>query len=267
VIRVIVDGTVDFIPGFNKNKVIVVPLYTIINNEPKKVSDKEFYSLLKRKGAIIKTSQPSAGDFIKIYNKYKKDDLIVITVGKKLSGTYNSAVSAKKMSKRENITVIDSMIGGAGLSLMANTALELIKNKKSYKQAINGVKKLIGRAKVYFFANNLDYLIKGGRIGGALGLLGKLVNLKPILEIANGEVKPAGKMLLFNDLINGFYNFIKNKIPDSEEICIIHNNNEKNAQILKKMLNKYKVTIITPLNRALSAHIGPECLAVAWMEK
>jgi DegV family protein with EDD domain len=267
-IRLLVDGTVDYLPGFNKKKVNEVKVHVFLNKKEVNLSKKEFYKKLVNPNNHFTTSQATPEDFLKVYNKFKDDKLIVLTVTSKLSGTYNSALAAKKASRNKNITVIDSEFTSAVLGIIIDAGVKEIRKGSSYEEVIKKIRGLIPKCRIYLVVNTLDYLVRGGRVNKALGLLGKLVNLKPVLEFKNGVLQSAGKMLLFNDLIKGFHNFIKKKIRNTTRVYMIHNNLDKETSILKNMFEKdYPVEIIHYLTPVLGVHAGPEVIAVGWVEE
>lgn len=268
-IRVIVDGTIDYIKGTKKEDLVIADVHLFKNEKEVQMSKKEFYKQISDKGVIFKTSQGTPQDFKKAYDKCSNNKVIVITVSSKLSGTYNSALIAKKQSdNHENITVIDSLTTSAGIGILAKTAVESIQRGDSYREVIRKVKSLIPEIKIYLIVNSLEYLVKGGRVNKAIGFVGGLVKLKPVLELTNGELKSAGKMLLFNDLVKGFYNFVVGKISNAQKVYLLHNDLVKEKSELKALLEKnYEVEVLNSVNPVLGVHLGPEALVIGWVEK
>lgn len=139
----------------------------------------------------IRTSCPSPGDFVTEYKK--SDNIFVITISSKLSGTYNSAVLAKDMVKESHpdkfIHVFDSKSASVGESLIAMKISELIEKKLSNLEIVERVEKYINESHTYFILESLDNLIKNGRISKTKGLIANVLNLKPIMGSNDGSIE------------------------------------------------------------------------------
>ncbi len=263
--KLIADGTIDLIKGLKSNDFKKVNVH-IFSNSVEIKSKKELFKLLKE-NKLFTTSQPSPEEYVKAYQSMPKNNLIVLTVSKQLSGSYNSAINAKKIVKRKNIEVIDSKAASIGLGLLAREVVKLINQGLPFKEIISETKKIRDKMRMFVIPYNLNYLVRSGRLPKAIGLLGKLINLKPIIELRNGEVKGAGKMLVFNQLITETANFIlKQKI--SSEVFMIHNNLLKETTKIAELLKSkgLKVNIKSFGGLAISAHVGPKAIGFCWIE-
>ena len=131
----------------------------------------------------VKTSCPSPGDFAKEYEKH--DDIFAVTISSKLSGTYNSALLAKQMAEEKEpkkfIHVFDSKSASVGETLVSIKIQELIDQSLSNLEIVDKVEKYIKEMKTFFILENLDNLIKNGRISKTKGLIASVLNLKPIM--------------------------------------------------------------------------------------
>lgn len=140
----------------------------------------------------IRTSCPSPGDFVKEYKK--ADNIFVITISSKLSGTYNAAVLAKEMIQEEHpekfIHVFDSKSASIGETLIALKIQESIEKKLSNIEIVEEVDNYINQCTTYFILESLDNLIKNGRISRTKGLIANVLNLKPIMgSTEDGEIQ------------------------------------------------------------------------------
>ena len=160
------------------------------------LSHEEFYRMLAEAETLPTTSQPSAGEFFDLYSKLSKDghEIISIHISSKLSGTISSAQSAKEMLPEAKISIIDSASTAMGLGLMALTAARAAEEGKTAAEIVAAVEKMIKAMNVVFVVDTLEYLQKGGRIGGAAALVGTLLKVKPILCLKDGRIEPLDKV-------------------------------------------------------------------------
>ena len=268
-IRIISDETIDFVPGLEENDLALANVHLFLNGKEVIFSREKFYKMIKDRKNSFNTSQANPEDFIKVMKKFPDDDLIVLTVTSKLSGTYNSALVAKgSVKNRGRIEVVDSLSLSAGLGILALRAKELISEDKIFDEIINELNIFKHKIRIFLVLKTLDYLVAGGRVNRAIGFVAKIVNLKPVLEIRDGNLVVAGKMLLFDNLVRGFYDFTE-KRAKSDKIFVLNNSMKDECSELKKLFESkgLEVMELGSLNPALGVHAGPECLAAGWISE
>lgn len=154
---------------------------SFIDDENLNVGD--LIKAMKNSPNPIKTSCPSPGDFVEEYKD--GDNVFVVTISSELSGTYNSAALAKEMIKEEYpnkfIHVFNSKSASVGETLVAMKIHECIEDKLSNSQLVEKVENFINDMKTFFISENLDNLIKNGRISKTQGLIANVLNIKPIM--------------------------------------------------------------------------------------
>lgn len=160
--------------------------------EGEDLDNARFYQLLGQAEQLPTTSQPSAGEFYEVYSRLTAngDSVISIHISSKLSGTCQSAMVAKAMLPEADITIIDTLSACMGHGMIVLAAAEAVQKGKSRDEVIALVERVINGIQILFVVDTLEYLQKGGRIGGAAALLGTLLQLKPLLEIRDGRVEP-----------------------------------------------------------------------------
>jgi DegV family protein with EDD domain len=143
----------------------------------------EFYSWLCRTPELPTTSQPSVGDFVKAYQRLAErvDSIISVHISTGISGTARTAEVAAGMLPGLDITVIDSGVTSVGLYLILDAAAQAAEAGCSKKEVLDVIAHIVGTIKVLFVPETLEYLKRGGRIGGAAALVGNLLQIKPIL--------------------------------------------------------------------------------------
>lgn len=154
------------------------------------LTDEEFYEKLRTAEEFPTTSQPPAGAFLKAYESLGAyDDILVLTISRKLSGTYDSAVAAAGMVDA-TVEVLDTRSAEMGAGLILLEALRVIDDGGSFDEARLAVERAIANVRVFFAVGTLEYLAKSGRIGRAQRLVGTALNVRPVLNIEDGEVGP-----------------------------------------------------------------------------
>ena len=275
-VRIVTDSTSDLsLEEIKKLGVELVPLK--VNFGEKSYFDKieltseEFFKKLTTEDVTPTTTLANPEQFSQIFNKYPKDDILVITLSSKLSGTFQSATLAKNMVDRENIYLVDTGSVSMGVNLMVREAVKMVKAGKSAKQTFDALEKLKEKLRVVAVFETLKYLVRGGRISKAKALIATVANLKPIMAVKNGEITSVGKSrgVLKSGLevlrIMDTNDPIDTKFP----VVFGHTLVEENLNAFKKvLLEKYKVeNITTVIGSVVGTHAGPGAYGIAYISK
>ena len=193
--KLIVDSTVDLIDSL-KERVQVVPL--TINFGDKEYTDgvdinhKMFYEMLIESDVLPTTSQATPAKFTEIFEQVSPDDdAIVITLSQKFSGTYQSAIIAAE--EFDNIYVVDSNSVAIGSGILAEYALRCIDAGMSAKETVDALNEKKQNVCLVALLDTLEYLKKGGRISSTVAFAGGLLNIKPVINVKDGEINMLGK--------------------------------------------------------------------------
>lgn len=246
--KIVADSSCDLNEELKQRlNISLVPFKIDIDN--KKFIDNEEINMVELIDAMksspnpIRTSCPSPGDFVMEYKN--ADNIFAITISGKLSGTYNSAVLAKDMAKEEGpdkfIHVFDSKSASVGETLIAMKIQELIEKKLNNFEIVEKVEKYINGMKTYFVLENLDNLIKNGRISKTKGLIANVLNLKPIMgEDGEGNIKLVENVRGTKKAFKRLVEIIGETGEKFEEkiLAISHVNAFEKAEELKKEIQK-----------------------------
>jgi DegV family protein with EDD domain len=154
------------------------------------MSNAEFYDRLYATDEFPTTSQPAPGAFVEAFEALEAyDHVLVLTLSRKFSGTYDSAVSAAGIVDRP-VEVLDTRSAEMGSGLILLEALRVVDEGGDFKEVRRAAEAAIDRCNILFAAGTLEYLAKSGRIGRARRLLGAALNVRPVLRIEDGEVVP-----------------------------------------------------------------------------
>jgi len=280
-IKVITDSTSD-IPEelVKKYDIDVVPLNIFFGEERYKdginITAKEVYERLKtQKNPWPKTSQPSAREFLEYYNRafdQGYETVFSIHISSNLSGTLNSVNLAKQMLPDKDIIAIDSISVTHPLGLLACEVAKLVKEDKSRDEILNIIEnRFRNNNHICGIVDTLEYLHRGGRIGRAKKLLGNLLNMKPVLEVADGLVTSFGKTKGFDE---GFNNMVRmaSKIFEkcfTEEIWLgFAGDNEytqKYYKAIKELPNAPKEIRVVEIGPTVGVHLGPGVMTISWI--
>ena len=256
--------------------ITVVPLYVRFGEEVYRdridITSEDFYRRLVNEPKLPSTTQPTPNDFAEVYKKLAQatDEILVIVVSSKLSGTYQSAMQAKDYMKDKcRIEVVDSMTVAMGEGLIVVAAVNAVKNGASLDQAAEIVRKAHTRSHLIAYFDTLKYLAKGGRIGKAKEFLGSILSVKQILTVRDGEMAPLTRVRSMRAGLDYLYGVVAGYQNKIEGLAVEHTTNPKDADILVERLNsiypKARIlrSIISPV---IGTYSGPNAMAVTILE-
>lgn len=199
-IRVVTDSTSDLLPDRAAELgVEVVPLTVRFGEEQFRdgvdLSPDDFYARLPSAVQQPTTSQPSPEDFAAVYRRLVSagDEVVSLHIAGRLSGTLQSAsLAAQEFGAA--VRVVDSGTVSAGIQFLVLDALADAAAGASAAEVVRGVEERRGRVELLVLVDTLTYLHRGGRIGRAQNLLGSILNVKPVLRVAAGEVHPHARV-------------------------------------------------------------------------
>ncbi len=256
--------------------ITVVPLTVLFGEETYldrvTLTAEEFYRRLIEGDVWPTTTQPTPAAFIEVYNELaeKGDDILVITLSSKLSGTYQSAMGAKQMVKKNyQIEVVDSETVAMGLGLIAIAAAKQAKQGAKLKELVEFVHRAKSRSRFIAYFDTLKYLAKGGRIGKARGLLGSLISVKQILTVREGEMAPLTRVRSIRAGMDYLYSVAEGYGKRIESMAIEHTTTVIEADKLAERLNGFfpKEHIYrSTVSPVLGTYGGPGAVALTVLE-
>jgi DegV family protein with EDD domain len=270
---IITDSTADIPNEIAKEyQINIVPIYVRFGDNVYRdgvdLSPGQFYEKLGDNRVIPSTSQPSPEDFFKVYSEEANNStgIISIHISSKISGTYNSALLAKRLlSNNFPIEVIDSTFNSAGLALTVLTAAKSAREGKDMQSITSDILKAISEIKMFGMFSTTKYLARSGRVNKAIAVAGNFLNVKPLMTFRDGEIIRAGFVRTVPQGINRIVRFIESKMPISE-LMIVHSEVPEQAEQLKTMAARYidsNRVIVGQLGATLGVHGGPGVLIVA----
>jgi DegV family protein with EDD domain len=151
----------------------------------------EFYERLAHSKSLPTTSQPSVHDFLQVFESLadQSDGIVVLLISSGISGTVNSARAAAREFSRLPVEIVDTRVTSTGQALAVLAAARAAVQGKSLQEVRQAADEVVQRLRIFFAVDTLEYLHRGGRIGGASRFLGTALNIKPILYF-----NPEGKL-------------------------------------------------------------------------
>ncbi|SDE82400.1 EDD domain protein, DegV family [Thermus arciformis] len=198
-VALVTDSTADLPKPLQRELgVRVVPLYVNLGGRVyrdwEEITPEEIFQRVRSGEAFPSTSQPSPEDFARVYEEAlgEADHVLSLHISSRLSGTLQSAeLAASRFPGR--ITLFDSRAASLGLGMMVLRAKELLDQGQDLQGVVAELERIRQDHFVRFTVATLEFLRRGGRIGGAQALLGTLLNIKPILTLKDGRVETAGR--------------------------------------------------------------------------
>jgi DegV family protein with EDD domain len=238
------------------------------------IRPEEFYTRLKTAKTMPTTSQVSVIDMRNIFQALvdKEFEVLGIFVSAKLSGTLQSAAQAKEMmgSAGDKVHIVDSQSTAMGLGLQAIAAARMAEAGASVQEAMKAAETAHERSGLFFAVDTLEFLHRGGRIGGGQKFLGTMLNLKPILAVQNGRVEGVERIRTKSKAHDRVLELITEQVQGKSNIRIatLHANAPDDAKALLdravKQLHPVE-TIFTEVSPVVGTHAGPGTVGLAYM--
>lgn len=278
-IKIVTDSTC-YIPNELKEKydITVVSLSVVMGNEIFKETEIEndvFYKKLAEADSIPTSSQPTIDDLYKIFERIVEngDDVIGIFISSEMSGTYSTCNQVIKTMIEEKypnarMEIIDSRSNCMQMGYAVLTAARLANENKSMDVILEEVNKVINRSRFLFIPDTLEYLKKGGRIGGAAALFGTLLQIRPILTVEDGKTAVFDKVRTKQRAILRMIDKVKGDIAEGKlgELIVHHINCEEEGRALAEKVKEILgvEAQIQDIGPVIGCHVGPKAVGIAY---
>ncbi len=256
----------------------VAPLQVIWGKETFRdsidIHPEEFYKRLQTSKSTPSTSQPSPAVFREIYQGLLDQgyDILNVLISSKLSGTLNSAIQARQGFPGANIELVDSDTTSMAMGFPLLAAARAAAQGASLQECRAVAEKGCANSGVLFAVSTLEFLRRGGRIGGAAAFLGTTLNLKPILEVRAGRIEAVERVRTMGRAIDRLLDLFVERVGDRRpvQIAALHANAPEEARLLlERAVQRYNVseineTVLAEISPVLGAHTGPGTIGLAF---
>ena len=240
-------------------------------HDDKDMDTATFLQKLKASKTLPKTSAPEPPLYYPIFRQAQEDgeSVIVIAPTGKASGTVRSAQTAALEFPKLDIRVVDTLAISCNLGSLVLLADDMAKAGESTDAIVAKLNDMIPRGQLYFLVDTLEYLAKGGRIGGAKRLLGELLEIKPILQVKNGQVESFEQLRTKKRALARLIEVVTEQCcgGESAHLCVVQAEAEREAESLvtdlKSRINVSQIPIYE-LPPAIVVHAGPRAMGVGF---
>ena len=275
-IGIITDSTasLEFVK-FSHPHVKIIDFSLSLDGVPYKISEidpNNFYKMMSEAKELPRTSQGTVSDVLDIFSKFESEgytDVFVMTVSGLLSGSFSNIQAASKEFDSMNIHLIDSKTTAFVLGDAVIETAKLIDSGKNVEEITFELNTMYDNDGVFFYVDSLKYLVKGGRISGAAGMIGEVFKIKPVLEITDrGTIelvnKNRTKKKTLDMLMKMYYEKTEGK--NHKLFAFFTDNEEEVNKLIKGIKSNENVvdTYVTGLTPAVSAHAGGGLIGIGW---
>ena len=271
--RVVTDSTADLPDEWRqKYGIEVVPLNVLFGNESFKdrvdLSEAQFFERLAKASQLPTTSAPSPGEFAAVYERLSKEAEAVISIhiGGNLSGTADAARTGAQAVDGFPVHVVDTRSVTMCVAFLCRIAAEAA----GVEEALRRVEERIPRLRILALLDTLRYLEMGGRLGRGQAVLGSVLDMKPILGVAGGEIKPRDRVRTRGRAIPRLIELLKADLP-VEHLAVMHAQAPEDAERIREQLagdpDLQGVEVVTgQIGTVLATHTGPKALGMVYIK-
>lgn len=272
-IRVVTDSACDLPDDLVEELGIeIVPLTIRFGTEEfvdrRDLNPEEFWTRLQGSELLPETSAPSVGAFESAFQTLIDDGasaIICINISSKLSATMQAAqLAARALDGPVPIEVLDSLNASAGEGNLCISAARMAAGGADLASILTLLKDQRRRTRLYGALDTLEFLRKGGRIGGAQALLGSMLAIKPVITVTDGTVEPATKVRTRSKALNWILE--QSRQQPVERLALLHGNAPDIDEFRAKVEAAHPKAelIVAQLGAVIGTHTGPRCMGLTW---
>ena len=273
-VRIVSDSACDLPPALCEELGIEIVPLTIRFGADELVDRVEltteaFWERLAHSKVLPETAAPSVGAFESAFRSLHEngaDAIVCINLSSRMSATMQSAqIAAKSLEDVCPVEVIDSKSASMGIGMLCIEAAARAREGADLETVVAAVERARDRARLLFTVDTLEYLRKGGRIGGAQAMLGSMLSIKPVITVQDGAVEPVGKVRTRSKALRFIVDRVKERPVES--LCVLHAQAPDVADFIA-MLEPIVPTdiVVGEIGPVVGVHAGPATIGVTWLE-
>jgi DegV family protein with EDD domain len=274
-IAIVTDATCDLPPDtVQQHQIQVVPLYVHFGDSTfcpgVNLTNQQFLDRLQVSPFLPTTKPPSVNDFQSTYERllHTHTHIVSIHLSQQLGQTYANALAARDALDNPNIYVVDSQTVSGGLGLMALAAARMAAEGHTPEAILKQVETRQLCHRFYLVVDTLEYLHKGGRVGGAKALVGTLFGLRPVLILEKGRIEPVSAVPTWSRAVARLQSLVVNSLAGCTHVhlAIIHVAALNEARRLADELTaaiRPEHLLLCEAGPTVATHTGPGALGVA----
>jgi len=274
-VAIVTDGACSLTPAQGEQfGIYIAPVYVAFGEKTYRagidLDNEGFYRFLSASKKLPTTAQPTAADFVNIYNQLAEEaeEIITIVISHHMSATIQSAEMARNLFDNVPVHIVDSETVSLGLGMMAIAAARAAEQGQDAQAVLNLVESIKQKMNVIFTVNTLEYLYKGGRIGGATAFLGTALDIKPILYIKNGRIEPLERQRTRKRSVSRLLALMEQSVGKQPvHVAILHGNASEEARQLEQSIQSQfncVELISSDMGPVIGVHAGPGTLGLVF---
>jgi len=268
---VVTDSTADLPDEWrHRYGIEVVPLKVLFGKETFRdrvdMTDEQFFARLATSSSLPTTSAPSPGEFAEVYRRLARDHdgCISIHIGEQLSATAEAARVGASSVERFAVNVIDSQTVSMPIAFLCRIAAE----SSTLAEATAAVQQRVPRSRVLALLDTLRYVEMGGRVSRAQAMIGTMLDLKPLLLVADREIKPVDRVRTRSRAMGRMVEFFRTEMP-VETVAVMHAQAPAEAEQIAAELRRELPDQEVPVGQigcVLGTHTGPKALGLVYLK-
>lgn len=262
------------------NNVIVMPIPVIIGDkeylEGVNITSEELFETQRQGAAFPKTSQPSMGKMIELYNKLHDEGyeaIIDITLSSGISGYNQTLKNIAHNNPEYNLYPYDSKMTVKLQGYLVLAAAKMIKNGLTPEQIIKHLDEIRDTIDELFVVDDLKNLSRGGRLSNASAFIGTMLHIKPLLTFKDGKIVAFDKIRSMKRAVNKIESITLERTSqldykDKLRLFVFHSNDIKQAEGIKEFINNNFPGMpvdVAEFSPVIATHLGEKSIAIAWM--
>lgn len=277
-VTVVTDST-SYIPHVLREEldIRVVSLWVNFGSETQReeeIDPETFYARLSRERELPTSSTPPASEFLAVFEDIigQGHDVVGVFISSDMSATGETAQLARSMALEAHphaqIEIVDSRSNSMQLGFAALSAARAARDGASAAEAAAAARATVARTRYLFVPDTLDYLRKGGRIGGASALLGSVLQIRPILTVEGGTTQVFAKVRTKS---KAFAEMVRKFSADTSEfglsrVIVHHIIDEAEGRTMAELVSAVTGSMpeIIPIGPVIGLHVGPGAVALAY---
>lgn len=278
-VAIVTDSTANIpIDLLKKYNIVVAPQILIWGDDTFQdgvdIQPDDFYRRLSTAKVMPSTSQVSPATLKTIFEKLITEgkEVLGIFISAKLSGTIQSAIQAREMLPKaaDKITIVDSNSTSMAMGFQILTVSRAVQEGAKMSDCQRLAEQARQHTGVFFVVETLEFLRRGGRIGGAQALLGTALNIKPVLELRDGRIESIEKVRLKSKALDRVIELVAEQVAGRTPVRLstLHANAEAEAksmlEVASAQLNPVE-KILTEVSPVIGTHAGPGTVGLAFM--
>jgi len=277
-IAVVTDSTA-YIPAqaLGDLDIPIIPLWLIWGDERFRdgvdIDPPTFYRRLREAKTLPTTSQPSAGEFVDFFRRVAAendtDTIVGAYISSGLSGTVASAQAAKAQVPELDITIIDSFFTTMGLGFIVLAAARAAAAGGSLEEVVAAAEGTRDRMNVLFAVDTLEYLHRGGRIGGGKRFLGTALKIKPLLHLEDGRIEALTQVRTKRKAIAQMLDIVEERLGGRQmaEVSILDADSpEEGKAVAEQVKERFGISTVycAMVSPAIGTHVGPGTIGISF---